>query len=182
MVLYHASFIDYSAGEKLDELEEASFWTRHESSPELAQLEAEFERLRPKDAPSRKAARFAFSSIGQCVWYMGKADIETGRSNAGTVPRRIYRVEGSRSCRAAPMKLVDIALRHLDNRIVLDSIISEYWSPVEKWRVIEFLCRELVVVGEAVLSEAEKNNKMQVAGLDFIDDTHLAWKKWSDTR
>jgi hypothetical protein len=182
MVLYHATSMNYSVGQKLGALEEASFWNRHERSPELAQLEREFERLRPRDAPPRRIARFAFSSIGQCLWYLEKADTEPGRRDAGTVPRRIYQVEASHSCRAAPMKLVDLARKHLGDEMLVESIISEYWIQTEQWKVLEFLCEDLVVVGEIALSEVERINLVQVAGLDSIDDVHLSWKKWPDTR
>jgi hypothetical protein len=147
-LLFHASHYSYAVGQSLGPIEKNFFAQKRDKDITFAKLEDQFEKLRPRDAHSRRSAYYACESLSECAAYLlGEEEqsvvIDGGRGQT----RKYYRVEMERPLRTA-MALVYRASTKRNDAATLQSIIREYWHPTKSWAFWEFLspCMKVVEV------------------------------------
>jgi hypothetical protein len=100
-------------------------------------MEVIFDSACPAGRPSRKNARFACSSLEDCLVYASKQYGE---------PFYIYEVKMPGAV-AAPMALTGYARKVVPNdRSLAEAVAAEYWEPKRTWHYWEYLGYEMTIL------------------------------------
>jgi hypothetical protein len=173
--LYHASSLSLKCGDPLGPYDETKFFSRRSDNSEHRAAEAAFERLRPRNAPSRTSCVFAFDSPEKCdEFWRGEGSHGSDQESYAGQPS-LYEVQADAPLRA-PMWLVAWVVNLMRAGRPYEEAIREYWQPTMEWWSWEYLAPTLRVIRLVQPSELSAGNKVLLGMLSH--DSAIAGRRW----
>ena len=142
MKLYHATTQRLNNGTIIDVNNFAgdttSFYQRLNQDQKT--VETYLEQARPTQYYSRKKAIFLFDDPVYCLYF----------ANQEYPDQKVfvYEVETDNANGGFPMCLVQQVYKHLNNKNLIDKIVSEYWQPKKEWCVKEYLASSVTIINK----------------------------------
>lgn len=168
MELFHVSFTEYNLGQTYIAPNPIGYHIRSVQRNE-GWINETLDERRPAGFPSRIASFYACSELANCQAFIGKKRIE----NQDPI---FYKVEMD-CLYGFPMVLIDRIRKLGHESALLEACISEYWSPTQEWKYLEFLSPSMTIMEILPMPESLLANKGR---MNYNFDFELAKQQYAE--
>jgi hypothetical protein len=168
MELYHVSFVAYTAGQTYPAPNPIEYHLKSIQRGE-GWINEKLDEQSPDGYPLRVASFYACSVLENCQAFIGNKRIEDRTPI-------FYKVEMDCSL-GFPMVLID-RIRKLGHASgLIDTCISEYWTPTREWQYLEYLSPSMTIIEILPVPESLMANKGR---MNYNADFELANRMFAE--